>query len=308
MKPAKSTWMRSLGGLPALALALGLTVPGAMAHAKRKDRRSSSSDTTQSLVMEASVQKSPIEWGGGVGYAISSDFAAEREPRVYTHKLKGGVGASFKDTATGEEIVNGSLGLEGQYTSLDRDIEEGREVIELSDISLGLGKSIGLPKAGRVENSLEFGVGATIPISTESQYQAIKTIPSAGVTLGSQFSKRYAMKNTIEGDYLIQEYTHSPISGEVNMEGGLNYGLSFSARITKKFTALLGGGARISRFTDGTQVTSFNNSQAVAFKHKQISASVRHVNGNHAGHNDDVEIWYVDEYRRILSFNLGYEF
>ena len=308
MKPTKSTWMRSLGGLPALTLIAGLALPGAMAHAKRKDRRSSSSEAGQSLVMEATVDKSPVAWGGSVGYQISSDLAAERTPRVYTHKLKGGVGASFKNIATDEEILNGSVGIEGQYTSLDREIEEGRDVIELSDISLGLGKMVGLPKAGRAENALELAAGATIPVSTESQYQAIKTIPSAGITLITQFSKRYALRNTVEGDYLLQEYTHSPISGEVNMEGGLNYGLSFSARLTKQISAAIGGGARLSRFTDGTQVTSFSNSQSVSFKHKQVSASVRHVNGNHAGHNDEVQLWYVDEYRRILSFNLGYEF
>lgn len=245
----------------------------------------------------------PIEAGFSMGYGLSTDLATQKSPRLYTHRLSTGMSLGFKDVATKQEMFSLSLGISGQYKSLNDEVESKSEVIELSDVNLGIGKSFELGRTIGADHSLSLDLGNSFPTSDQSRYEGVQAAPSAGIGLSSKF-KWFSLSQGVSVSHVVNSYEYSPVSGDINSDTSTSYSISLGAKFLKYFRASVGGNVATTHYLDGSRTMGFGNSQSLSASLGRWSASLRHSNGSHFM-DKDVDLWFVDEYRRLVSFNLS---
>jgi hypothetical protein len=112
---------------------------------------------------------------------------------------------------------------------------------------------------------------------------------------------------TVSADYIVNQYEYSPVSREVNSEGSAGYSAFGTIRFGSGFRFRAGGNARIIRHLDGTNTSALSNVQSLTWTDGNFSVTVSHSNGARA-EDRETSMWFVDEYRRILSLGLSARF
>lgn len=246
--------------------------------------------------------------GGSLGYAVSTDLAQARSPRLYNHMLMAGLSLGVNDVESGNEMFSLGLDFTGEYRSLGSEIEDRGRAIELADTDLSIGKAFKLGHwlEGRHKFVLS-GVGS-LPTSEDSRFEGIKGIFLLSGKVDSDFrGGRLGLNNGLTAFGYAQTYRESPVSGRINPASALAYSLTGRLRLPWGLKFLVGASAKMTHYLDSTQTLSFNNYQMLSFYWNHFRASLKHSNGNHLNERT-VSLWYIDEYRRMVSFSMGYDF
>ncbi len=249
-------------------------------------------------------KKKSSPFGASVGYSISTNFAEELKPRLYRHNVS--VGASYKV----KDYFSLSFSTGYFFRSLDNSISKFEEDSGISNISFGISRGISQPlgKFAGAEHKISAGVSGSLPMMEDDRIEGSRGSIGIGPRVSSKFfDGLFSVSNRVYYRFIFNKFEFSPISNNPTAQAAYGYSLGASVPIIGKLSAGLGFGMRRTRFTDGFRSFSYSNSQSLSYSLGKMSMSVSHSNGGFTG-DGNVELWYIDKYRRLMSASLGYSF
>ncbi len=256
----------------------------------------SNRQTMQAPVMDP-VEQSP--WNAAFNYGVSTDFAEQAQPRAYYQGLTAMLSRQFSPQWTG------NLGVAATFTTLDGQIDKKQEntVAEAS----GLNPSVGLGYANAAMSPWFFGVSGTALMDSASRLEGYVGLLSGNVGGTWKFwDDRISMTHTLVLTELLNTFEYSS-AGTPNQGTSVAYGWANSLGLGEHFTLSGGFGLKQTRYLDGFWDYAYNTWISAAVIRGGWTASLTSSNG---GYTDDgrVSLWYIDQYRRIVSLSLAYSF
>jgi hypothetical protein len=281
-----------------------------------EDRKQKKSATMAATVNSA--ERSRLDFNSLLSYNVRQDIAQAREPKSATHRLSASMTLTLLDRPVikgfdddfADELVTFGAMIGGQMTTIANEIDAtgGNGPAEVSDLDLSASRGFNLNSIWGAKSSIETTGGVSLPTSLASQYEGVSAIPYASLTWAMLFQGgRYGIMQTVSADYIVNQYEYSPVSREVNSEGSAGYSAFGTIRFGSGFRFRAGGNARIIRHLDGTNTSALSNVQSLTWTDGNFSVTVSHSNGARA-EDRETSMWFVDEYRRILSLGLSARF
>ncbi len=275
-------------------LILGIVLAGGFAAQAQNVR------TSATLLRLAEKEKS--NWSSSFYYGVNSDFADNRDPRGYTHSLGTSLGYDF----TKGFSASASLGLRAETIGgqIEKEKEQSYSETVKPSVSLGLAYGGGLfssPHSYSVSGYVE-------PLFDEiSRLEGYKAVVGwgAGVSLNF-FDKRWIMSHNVNWGSIINTYAYGS-NLNANPDYFYGYSLSNSFRLWRALKFSYAWGIRYTRYLDDYLGYSYNNTYALSYSFDNLLVSLNYSNG---GFTDDgeVSLWFIDDYRRIVSLALAYSF
>jgi hypothetical protein len=261
---------------------------------------------------------SRFRFSGMVSYGARQDLAAERTPFIATHRmlLMGTVTILDRPAIIGfddelaNEMVTMNVAASGQFTTLDQEVQGNVHggPVEPADVDVSASRAFEFAKLMGASNILDVSVGSSIPTSEASQFEGVTAVPyaSLGWALGFQ-GGRYNVSQSLSADYVVNKFAYSPTTYEVNGDYSGGYTLSTSARIGGGFRFTVGGTARMVHHLDDTMTAALSNFQILSWTRGFVTVTLRHTNGSRA-EDHQTSLWFVDEYKRIVSLGMSVRF
>jgi hypothetical protein len=251
-------------------------------------------------------------------YSLRHDLAQPREPKSAQHRLQANGAITIFDRPVmkgfddefANEVATFSLVVAGQMSTIAGEIDatRGNGVAELSDVDFSVARAFPLNPVFSARNSVDASLGFSLPTSLVSQYESIKAVAYASVGWSLLFQGgRYGLMQTLSGDYIMNEYDYSPVTREVNPRSSLGYSLAGTVRLGGGFRLKVGGNARIVNSLDGTNTSVLSNSQSLSWTDGKNSIAATYSNGARA-EDRETSMWFVDEYRRVISLAFSVRF
>ncbi len=251
--------------------------------------------------IDGDENKSP--WGFGLGYSVSTDFAEEARPRQFSHSFSGSM-----SYALGNGWSTGAS-LSMSYQSIGNKVVTDIDTPSFSpNVRIGGGKTWKLGYGLGAKHSINVGVGTSLSFSESAQYEGVYTVPGGSVGLTSKFFDGvYSLSNRVGGSYVINRYEFSPTDGTINTRNNYSYRMSHRVKLIGKLSASVGFGIRSSEKLDGSSSYGYSNSQSLSYSLGKWGLGVSHRNGGYTQFGD-VDFWYIDKYRRLMSASVSYSF
>jgi len=248
-------------------------------------------------------------WGATTGYMITSDYADERSPRLYENSVFLSLSGKFLPYQ-----INTSLKNSINFNTLGNSIYEenpNSNGFHFADTILAFNKTFKLSK----NNSQFPGIHQLTPIvfnifptSDSSRYAGYKSSPGAQAVFSSAFfDGHYKLSNGMNLIKVINSYTHNPASHRPSPSLMSVYEQNHIVTLGLGFSVGAGFSFKYSKDVSGNSNTTFGNSASLEFSYDQFNASLIYSGGDHTT-NDKVELWYVDNTRKLLTFVLTYTF
>lgn len=261
----------------------------------------------------ASRAGSRITTNSSLAYSVRGDLAQEREPRVLSHRLSVGTSLTLLDRKVvrdfddelANEVLTGSLAFAGQYTSIGQEIEETQDgILEMTDLDFTLSRSVHLSDLGPARNTLDLAFGNVFPTSISTQYEGVQSVPylSIASTLGFR-GGLINLSQSVSTEYTVNTFRFSPTTRAINSDLSYSYNLGVSLRLGGGFKLGLGGNIRLTHFLDETLTSSIGNSQSLSWTRDSYTVALRHSNGARP-EDKQTTLWFIDEYRRVLSLSV----
>ncbi len=257
-------------------------------------------------------------FSGMLTYALRQDLALERSPTISTHRILGTTSVTILDRPViagfddelASELVTLSLAASGQFSTVGNEIQghvHGGPV-ESADLDISASRALEFKSILGASNTVDFSLGSTLPTSESTQYEGIVAVPYAtlGWALGFQ-GGRYNVTQSLSADYIVNKYSHSPVTREVNADASGGYSIATSARLGAGFRFTVGGAARLIRHLDDSTTSALSNFQILSWTRGFATVTLRHANGARAEDRQS-NLWFVDEYRRIVSLGVSVRF
>lgn len=271
-----------------------------------------------STVIAPNVERSRIDINSLVSYSVRQDLAHPREPKSALHRLQASGTLTILDRPVikgfdddfAEEVVTLALVVGGQMTTVANEIDAtgGNGAAELADIDFSASRSFTMNPVFGARSSLEASLGISLPTSLASQYEGFHAVPYAAITWAMLFQGgRYGLLQTVSADHVANEHEFSPVTREINAQGSTGYSIAGTIRLGRGFRFRLGGNARIIHYLDGTNTSALSNVQSLSWTDGKHSVTISHSNGSRA-EDRETSLWFVDEYRRVLSLALSVRF
>lgn len=265
-----------------------------------------------------SSERSRYDFSSLLSYSVRQDLAQAREPKSATHRFSASMTVTLLDRPVikgfddefADEVATFAAMIGGQMTTVANEIDAtgGNGPAEVSDLDLSISRSFKLNSLWGARSSLETTGGVSLPTSLASQFEGVSAVPYAALTWAMSFQGgRYGIMQSVSADYIVNQYEFSPVSREVNSEGSAGYSAFGTVRLGSGFRFRAGGNARIIRYLDGTNTSALSNVQSLTWTDGNFSVTVSHSNGARA-EDRETSMWFVDEYRRILSLGLSARF
>ena len=257
--------------------------------------------TTTAAVSPAEEAEKP--WAIATEYSTSTDFADELKPRIFSHTVS--VDASYEI----KDWFGVSVGTGFFFKTIGGAISKFPEDSGINSVDVALSRVLTKPVAilgGK--HTLAAAVFSSFPFSDDARLEGFYGSVGVGPMLTSKFFDGVlSVKNKANYSFIFNRYDYSPISQEANSTNSYGYSISGSVRVIGGLKVGAGFGMRRSRYTDGFHDFSYNNTQSISYLWKHWSAAISHSNGGYT-EDGNVELWYIDKYRRVISGSLGYEF
>lgn len=289
--------------------AQGITVEDLEANPKKLGNMTTSIDRNES---------SRFRFSGMLNYGARQDLAVARTPFIATHRmlLMGSVTMLDRPAIIGfddelaNELLTVNVATSGQFTTLDQEVQGNVHSgpIETADVDLSASRAFEFAKIMDASNILDLSIGSSLPTSEASQFEGVTAVPyaSAGWALGFQ-GGRYNVSQSISADYIVNKFAYSPTTHEINGDYSGGYTLSTSARLGGGFRFTVGGTARMVHHLDDTMTAALSNFQILSWTKGFVTVTLRHTNGSRA-EDHQTSMWFVDEYKRIVSLGISVRF
>lgn len=282
------------------------------------DEEGKKQKSTLSTVNVRSAERTRLDVSSLLSYSVRQDLAQAREPKSATHRFSAAITVTLLDRPVikgfddefADEVATFGAMIGGQMTTVANEIDAtgGNGPAEVSDLDLSVSRGFKLNSIWDGKSSVETAGGLSLPTSLASQYEGISAVPYASLTWALLFQGgRYGIMQTVSADYIVNQYEFSPVSREVNSDGSAGYSAFGTIRFGSGFRFRGGGTARIIRHLDGTNTSALSNVQSLSWTDGKFSVTLSHSNGSRA-EDHETSMWFVDEYRRILSLGLSARF
>ena len=86
-----------------------------------------------------------------------------------------------------------------------------------------------------------------------------------------------------------------------------SYKFGNSIRLIDALKLGISFGAKVTRYIDDGNLLKFNNTESLSYAIKSWSFALSYTNGSYAD-MDKVDFFFLDEYRQLLTFSVGYDF
>ncbi len=248
-------------------------------------------------------KKPKKNWGINLRYGVSTDFTDDVEPRLYNHSM--GVRGSYRflgkySTSLGFGMRYVSAGDVVRVDNNDRDFSAG-----ISNINLGL--SFPIMKKDK-SYTWSGSAGYVVPTSETAQYEGYKGIVSGSTSVSLPFFDGiYSMSHSLSSSYIINTFEYSPVSDAINSDLSTSYSFGNSFKLGLGFRFSLSFGIDATHYLDSSWIYSYNNGASLSYSIQAFSASLSFRNGSYAD-DPGVTLWFVDQYRQIFRFGMGYSF
>lgn len=262
--------------------------------------------------------ESRFKFDGTVSYGLRQDLAQDRSPGISTHRVLGlasmtildrPVVVGFDDELAGE-IATFNLVASAQWKTVGHEVQGNVHggPTDAADVDVSVSRGFPFERLWNASNLVDASVGTYVPTSESTRYEGIIAAPyaSLGWTLGFQ-GGRYTLNQSISADYVVNTYEFSPVSREVNPDYSGGYAISTSARLGAGFRFTVGGSARLVHHLDNSVTDALANFQILSWTKGFATVTLRHANGARA-EDHLTNMWFVDEYRRVVSLGLSVRF
>lgn len=232
-----------------------------------------------------------------MGYQIRTDLADEIKPRLYTHSLELSYGLEHRLSrfalAAGVGLVYESAGERRSEILVDSE----RTELFVSDVSL-LGRKSWTP----MENMrISCALGNEFPTSPEARREEYNSVTTLDLSLSTPlFSKSFTVRLGGELHYIWNSFRYSPATGELNKQGGGRASFAARWRVWQGLHLEGSAGSQLSRYLDGTNDMGYRTAAGASYDWSSLSMGVALSNGTYLD-QDDATIWFIDEYRRMVS-------
>jgi len=248
------------------------------------------------------VQPPPpeMEWGGEVMYVGRTDLADQVSPRSYNHLIRGEYGfrhnPSMISLLASVSLNYETVGERRSEVLLDSD----RAELFVSNVQLEAGKSWSLTENGM----LQLNLANEFPTSPEARRDQYASVTSGEVLAAySVWPKVLTLLGRGEIYYIWNGSRYSLSTGETNKTYGTRGTLIVKGSIWQG--AFVEGqlGTQFSQYTDGSGEVTYRNSVGGGYEWGWGSVALLMSNGTYLDQTD-ANVWFVDEYRRILSLRV----
>lgn len=257
--------------------------------------------TLRTRVEKPGNAKQQSKWPASMVYAVTSDYADNRSPRGYTHSISGTLGYNINE----QWSLGTELGLRAE--TIKGQIEKGKQ--ETYAEVLNPSAEFELSYGDKFMDAHGFGLALHgEPLFDEpSRLEGYKGIVGTGGSLTLNFfGKRYSFMNAIDASSMINTYRYSS-DGSANPDSFYTYRMNHSVRFLGNNKLSVGFGAKVTKYLDGFTGYSYKTSVKLSHSWQKLTLGGSYENG---GFTDDgtVNLWYIDEYRRIFSVMMSYAF
>lgn len=264
----------------------------------------------------ASEEKQRFKLRPSLNYSVRSDLADERDPRVSTHRLGAMMSATIFNRAItpgfdeemADELVTLTASIAGQARTIGQELDGQQGGFDLADLDVAASRSFDLGDWATASHSLDAALGTNIPTSVDSQYEGVKAVPYASLGVASSFrGGRVQLLNSVTGDYVVNTYTYSPSSRQINPDASVGYTLGGSILIASGFRFGASATARLTHHLDDSVSNGFSNQQTLSWSNKTWTVSLRHSNGSRPEDRES-NLWFFDQVRRMVALSVTARF
>lgn len=246
-------------------------------------------------------EKDEEKWPISFYYGLSSDFADQTSPRSYTHFT----GVNLVYLASEKWSVSGALGFTADL--IDGQIQKRPEQSYSETINPSLSLS-GLFADSLSESvSYSFNLHVDPFFDSQSRYEAYRYM--YGLRSGIFFSLakgKYLMGHSVDFSELVGDYSYDSRKN-ANPDTYYTYSWSNSFRPHKKIDLSYSFVLRLTRLTNSETTYSYNNNLSLSTFTKNWVFSMVYSNGGFT-EQGEVNLWYLDQYRRVMRFLAVYNF
>ncbi len=240
-------------------------------------------------------------WSAAAGYGVSTDLADSLSPRLYFQSLDASATYRWKDrwSATG--------GLMLSFTTLDGKVDKLQEDTVYDStgaspiLSLNYLPDPAMPSPWFANLT---GMALLDSASQREGYLGVWSLTGGGAW--SFFNDQLTMTHALTVSEVLNQYETSSV-GTANPGTSVSYGLNNTISVSSIFSLTLGFGIKQTRYLDGVWDYAYSTSVAGVFAKDNWSCSLSTANG---GYTDEgrVSLWYVDQYRRLVTLSFGMQF
>lgn len=247
-------------------------------------------------------------WEFSVEYGVNTDFNRTEEPRAYYNKLDLSVSKEFWGPYTG--VLSGGL----NYMSLDNAVTRATnrdEYFTYRDLTVTVMRTW---KSQDLNHSLAGMVGQDILLSEESRFLGYKSVTSGQAIYTWSPNKRFSLKNTLLGGYILNTYKYAPVTAgrsirknQINPDGYYGYAVGPMVTLMKGLKIGASLVVRGTHYLDNSNLYDFGNHFSLTYSRGAWMAYTRYVNRGWADRGE-TNLWFADNYRRLLQAGAVYNF
>lgn len=240
-------------------------------------------------------------WSFATGYGVSTDLADSLTPRIYYQSLDASVTYRWQQRWS----VTGGLML--SFTTIDGQVDKLQEDTVYDSTGASPLLSINFLPDPAMPSPWFASINAVALMDSASQREGYLGVWSmTGGGAWSFFNDKLTMSHSLTVSEVLNQYETSS-AGTANPGTSIAYGLNNTVSVTSLFSLTFGFGLKQTRYLDGAWDYSYLTSMAGVLAKDNWSCTLSTTNG---GYTDEgrVSLWYVDQYRRLVTLSFGLQF
>ncbi len=234
-----------------------------------------------------------------LSYSGTTDFADDSSPRLYNHRINGGVNYVL-------DKYRLSAGLGFRYVSHGSEIQNGEFDSEFTDINFGVRFPVWKYEKLVLLNSTRF----YLPTGENSRLQGYRGLLSSSMSAIWAVGKKFSIVNGYGLSYLSNRYK-TKRGGNTAFDWSSRFGINGIYNVNKYFSLSAGAGLSSNRaMEDNTWDVNFSNSLSASFRYKKGSLGLSYSNSTYPDENTSpiFSLFVIDDFRNIVSMNASYLF
>lgn len=241
-------------------------------------------------------------------YSARTNFNENVSPHTYDQALEFSVARQFWEKYT----FFASAGIE--YETVGMDVYRARSTDQYytpRDWTVGATTDYALGD----RNHLTLFLTQDFLTSVDSRYFGYRSVTGAKGSLTTRLTKWLSLRQSLEGAYVMNRNRFAPVGspdgsvqmGDILPDAIVEYSIGpvFTVFKNLRLGALLA--VRGTHYLDNTNLYGFGNSYSAVYSIKNWSVWVRYLNRGYA-ERGETNLWFADEYRRLASAGLTFDF
>lgn len=240
-------------------------------------------------------------WSSDLRYSVLSDLADSRQPRGMTHSLSGDVEYHLTPSWT----LGGGLNVHADTVNgqIYKDPQQAESEVLSPEAHIFVNYYYVINSQLNINSELSWD----FLLDNASRREGYLGVLSASSSVSYWIPEiSYALGNKLEISCLMNTYEFSS-AGNYNPYEFFKYFFDNTFILSDHWMVGYVFGFKITRYLDNYWQYNYKNSYKIGFSYQSLSISLDYENGGFTDHGE-VDLWYIDEYRRVVSLNVAYKF